>query len=104
VIVVGFALAWTSYTAMFWGYSLVKGYNLTLGQIVSPKAYTGTWPPPAAGAVTASSSSSGTSATSPSTATQVGADVGSDTTGGSTIGTGVGAGVGQGLSDLGLGF
>lgn len=72
MIVVGFGLAWASYTAMFWGWSMVKGYNLTLGQIVSPKPYSGAWPPAAAGAVTASS----TSGTSSSTGSSIGSILG----------------------------
>jgi hypothetical protein len=50
VIFIGFGMVWFGYTTMFWGYSLVKGYNLSLKQIVSPaNYYTGTWPPKLAG-------------------------------------------------------
>jgi hypothetical protein len=50
VIFIGFGLVWFGYSTMFWGYSLVKGYNLSLKQIVSPASYyTGTWPPKLAG-------------------------------------------------------
>ena len=46
----GFGLGWLGYTAGLYGYSLVRGYNLTLAQMVSPtKWYAGKWPPAAAG-------------------------------------------------------
>jgi hypothetical protein len=54
--VVGMGLAWAGYTLMFWGWTLVKGYGIGIADIVVPGRYTGSWPPPAAGAVNASSS------------------------------------------------
>jgi hypothetical protein len=46
------ALAWLGYTGVFWGYSLVSGWNLSFSSIVSPTAYYGStgqvWPPPTA--------------------------------------------------------
>jgi len=50
MVVIGFGLAFVSYTFGLYGWSLVRGYNLTLKQLISPTAfYTGTWPPPKAG-------------------------------------------------------
>jgi hypothetical protein len=43
---IGFGLLWSGYTLMFWGWCKVKGYDITLGEIVIPKHFTGTWPPP----------------------------------------------------------
>jgi hypothetical protein len=49
VIVVGFALGWVGYVAFTWGYSLVKGYDLSFSEIASPtNYYKGKWPPPLA--------------------------------------------------------
>lgn len=50
MIGVAMLLAWLGYTTGYWGYSLVKGYNLGLREIVSPvNYYTGQWPPQEAG-------------------------------------------------------
>lgn len=39
-------VAWLSYGAGYWGYSLVKGYNLSLLEIIGPvNYYSGSWPP-----------------------------------------------------------
>ena len=47
---IGMGLVWAGYTAGLYGWSLVRGYNLTLAQMISPtKWYSGTWPPAAAG-------------------------------------------------------
>lgn len=46
----GFGLGWAGYAVGLYGYSLVRGYNLTLAQMVSPtKWYAGKWPPATAG-------------------------------------------------------
>ena len=46
----GFGLGWMGYAVGLYGYSLVRGYNLTLAEMVSPtKWYAGKWPPAAAG-------------------------------------------------------
>ena len=46
----GFGLAWLGYTTGLYGYSLVRGYNLTLAQMASPvNWYGGKWPPQPAG-------------------------------------------------------
>ena len=43
---VGFGMAWLGYAVGMYGYVLVKGYNVTFGQLVHPKNYyQGTWPP-----------------------------------------------------------
>ena len=43
-------LVWAGYSVGLYGYSLVRGYNLTLAQMVSPtKWYSGQWPPAKAG-------------------------------------------------------
>lgn len=43
----GFAVAWLGYTVGLYGYCLVKGYNLSFGELVHPKNYyKGSWPPP----------------------------------------------------------
>jgi hypothetical protein len=44
---IGFGLLWVGYTGGFWAYCLLKGYNVTLGQVVSySHPYSGPWPPP----------------------------------------------------------
>src|SRR5262249_32016594 len=46
----GFGIMWAAYTTGLYGYSLIRGYNLTLAQMASPAHwYTGKWPPAAAG-------------------------------------------------------
>lgn len=46
----GFGLSWMGYALGLYGYSLVRGYNLTLNQMVSPVHwYAGKWPPAPAG-------------------------------------------------------
>jgi hypothetical protein len=54
---VAMGLLWGSYTLMFWGYTLIKGYDISIEQIVIPGKYTGTWPP-ATTAVSAGTSNS----------------------------------------------
>jgi hypothetical protein len=39
MLVIGFGLGWIGYTLAFWGYSLVKGYNLSFGDVASPVSY-----------------------------------------------------------------
>jgi len=49
VIAFGFGLGWAGYSIALWGYCLVKGYDVTLGQLINPvNRYTGSWPPPPA--------------------------------------------------------
>lgn len=39
-------LGFTAYTVYTWGYILIKGYNITLREWVTPlHPYSGTWPP-----------------------------------------------------------
>jgi hypothetical protein len=46
MIIIGMALAWGGYAMVFYGYSLVRGYSITLSQVVSPTGYyKGSWPP-----------------------------------------------------------
>jgi hypothetical protein len=50
MVAIGMGLAFVSYSLGLWGYSLVRGYNLSAKQIISPTGpYTGKWPPPLAG-------------------------------------------------------
>ena len=43
-----FALIWTGYSVTLYGYCLVKGYDVSFGQLVRPTSKL-TWPPPKAG-------------------------------------------------------
>lgn len=63
MLLLGMGLVYAAYSLVFWGYSEVKGYSLTLGQIMVPRAYTGQWPP-TVGAPTSTSSSGGGSGSS----------------------------------------
>lgn len=50
MIAVAMLLGWIGYATGYWGYSLVKGYNIGLKQIVSPvNYYSGQWPPAQSG-------------------------------------------------------
>jgi hypothetical protein len=50
VIAIGFGLFWVSSGFVLYGYSLIRGYDLTIGNIMSPTHfYTGKWPPKPAG-------------------------------------------------------
>lgn len=50
MVPIGFGLFWVGYALSTWGYFLVRGYNLSPKQIISPVGfYTGKWPPPKAG-------------------------------------------------------
>jgi hypothetical protein len=43
-------MVWGGYTGIIYGYCLIRGYNVSLKEIVSPTGwYSGVWPPPAAG-------------------------------------------------------
>jgi hypothetical protein len=33
---IGFGLAWAGWTLGLWGFCLVKGYDITLGELVNP--------------------------------------------------------------------
>ena len=49
MIVIGMGLGWVGYALAWRGFALVKGWNLSTGQIISPtKYYKGAWPPPLA--------------------------------------------------------
>ncbi len=44
---IGMGLGWLGYALGLWGWSLLRGYNVTLGQLMSPThPYAGAWPPP----------------------------------------------------------
>jgi hypothetical protein len=38
-------LLWSGYTLIFWGYCQIKGYDISLRDIVQPTHYKGNWPP-----------------------------------------------------------
>lgn len=41
------AVIWGSYSMLFYGYCLIKGYNISFLEVVSPvNYYKGGWPPP----------------------------------------------------------
>jgi hypothetical protein len=43
---IGMGLGWLGYSLGLWGWSLLRGYNVTLGQLMSPAhPYSGAWPP-----------------------------------------------------------
>jgi hypothetical protein len=43
---IGMGLGWLGYALGLWGWSLLRGYNVTLGQLMSPlHPYAGAWPP-----------------------------------------------------------
>ncbi len=42
MIAIGFIIIWTGYSAALWGYCLIRGYDITVKQLMST-----TWPPPA---------------------------------------------------------
>ena len=44
---VGMLLTWGGWSISFWGWCLLRGYNVTLGQLMTPlHPYAGKWPPP----------------------------------------------------------
>jgi hypothetical protein len=45
---IGFGLAWVGYTLMLLGWGKVKGYPVTVADLVVPGRLT-SWPPPGAG-------------------------------------------------------
>lgn len=42
---IGFGMLWGGYTLLFWGFCQIKGYDISLAEIVIPKKFSGTWPP-----------------------------------------------------------
>lgn len=51
MLAVGMLLWWGGYSVGFWGWCLIRGYDVTLGQLMSPTHPYGsgkgqTWPPP----------------------------------------------------------
>lgn len=46
MLAAGMLLIWAGWSVNLWGYCLLRGYNVTLGQLVSPvHPYAGPWPP-----------------------------------------------------------
>jgi hypothetical protein len=50
MVALGFGVIWAGYSTAFWGWCLIRGYDVTFGQLVSPTGYYGaggqSWPPP----------------------------------------------------------
>lgn len=42
---IGMGMLWGGYTLMFFGWCKLKGYDITLADVVIPKHFKGTWPP-----------------------------------------------------------
>lgn len=38
-------MLWAGYTLLMWGYTRVKGYDISLPELVIPGRYKGPWPP-----------------------------------------------------------
>lgn len=54
MLAVGMLLGWAGYSVSLWGWCLIRGYDVTLGQLMSPTHPYGsgkgqTWPPPLMG-------------------------------------------------------
>ena len=54
VLPIGMLLTWAGYSVSLWGWCLLRGYNVTLGQLMSPVHPYGSakgqpWPPPLMG-------------------------------------------------------
>jgi hypothetical protein len=67
MVAVGMLVVWLGYSVQFYGYTLLKGYDVTFGQLVSPTHPYGSgrgqnWPPPLikAGQVLPSGTGTGT--------------------------------------------
>jgi hypothetical protein len=70
VVAVGMIVVWLGYTVEFYGYTLLKGYDVTIGQLASPMHPYGSgkgqdWPPPLikSGQVLPSGTGTGTTTT-----------------------------------------
>lgn len=71
MIAIGFGIAWLGYALSFYGFSLVKGYDLSLRDVISPSGYyKGSWPPPAAPDDQVFPNATGPSSTSPASKTK----------------------------------
>lgn len=42
---IGMGMLWGGYTLILWGYCQIKGYDITLSELVVPGRYKGKWPP-----------------------------------------------------------
>jgi hypothetical protein len=46
MVAVGFLLIWSGYSVGLWGWCLLRDYDLSMGQLMSPfHPYAGPWPP-----------------------------------------------------------
>lgn len=46
MVAVGFLLIWAGYSTGLWGWCLLRDYDLSMGQLMSPfHPYAGPWPP-----------------------------------------------------------
>jgi hypothetical protein len=106
--ILGVGLIWVSYAVGMWGYCLIRGYDVTLLQLVKPAVWTGTWPPfvadntvifpvgkGAAGGVVGSSSDFSTTAPATGGASGPGADAGA-----AAGASGAAGGLGNGLGGV----
>jgi hypothetical protein len=93
---IALGLVWAGYAGTLWGWSLLRGYNLSLWDIISPtKPYSGSWPPALAGNETVFPT--GTSASTASTTLDAAAEGGTDTTASGTVaGPATGASIANG--------
>lgn len=48
MIAVGVGLVWAGYSFGLWGYCLIRGYDVTLTELVNPVHVYQHWPPPIA--------------------------------------------------------
>lgn len=39
-------MLWSGYTLLFWGFCQIKGYDISIKDIVVPGSWDGKWPPP----------------------------------------------------------
>lgn len=54
MLAIGMVIVWGGYSVSLWGWCLLRGYNVTLGQLMSPTHPYGSgkgqaWPPPLMG-------------------------------------------------------
>lgn len=73
MVAVGMLVVWLGYSVQFYGYTLLKGYDVTFGQLASPTHPYGSgrgqkWPPPKIGAGQVLPTGTGTGTTTSTTA------------------------------------
>lgn len=97
MIAVGMFLLFMSYGMCYWGYTLLRGYNLGFKQLFSPTSYyTGKWPPALAGNIVIIPDGTSASAISAATA-------GTAATAGNTTSSGASGTVSAGNAAAGAG-